>query len=69
MLNRIVLANLHATSHIQDRWQQAKKMYKSINDILPRNQTEVKAELEKLSSSIDNVVDFGTHLLKWQAEM
>ena len=25
MLNRIVIANLHAKSHIQDRWQQAKK--------------------------------------------
>ena len=43
-------------------------MYKSIDDILPRDQTEVKTELEKLSSSIDNAVDFGTHLLKWQAD-
>ncbi len=43
-------------------------MYKAINDILPRNQTDVKAELEKLSSAIDNAVDFGTHLLKWQAD-
>ncbi|XCF05345.1 DUF5677 domain-containing protein [Tamlana crocina] len=43
-------------------------MYKSIEDILPREQNEVKAELNKLSSSIDNTVDFGTHLLKWQAD-
>lgn len=43
-------------------------MYKAIEDILPRNQSELKAELEKLSSSIENVVDFGTHLLKWQAD-
>lgn len=43
-------------------------MYKSIDNILPRNQTKVKTELEKLSSSIDNAVDFGTHLLKWQAD-
>ncbi|MGK0447478.1 MAG: hypothetical protein ACJA2M_001252 [Polaribacter sp.] len=43
-------------------------MYKAIDDILPRDRTEVKTELEKLSSSIENVVDFGTHLLKWQAD-
>jgi hypothetical protein len=43
-------------------------MYKAIDDILPRDQAEVKTELEKLSSSIENVVDFGTHLLKWQAD-
>ncbi|MCM4171871.1 hypothetical protein DHD32_10290 [Arenibacter sp. TNZ] len=43
-------------------------MYKSIEYILPRDQNEVKAELEKLSSSIDNAVDFGTHLLKWQMD-
>lgn len=43
-------------------------MYKSIEDILPREQNEVKAELIKLSSSIDIAVDFGTHLLKWQAD-
>lgn len=43
-------------------------MYKAIDDILPRDQTEVRAELEKLSSSIENVVDFGTHLVKWQAD-
>lgn len=43
-------------------------MFKAIEDILPRNQKEVKAELEKLASSIDSAVDFGTHLLKWQAD-
>jgi hypothetical protein len=58
----------HATNHIQQRWQQAKKMHKAIEDILPRNQTGAKKELEKLSSLIDFAVDFGTHLLKWQAD-
>jgi hypothetical protein len=43
-------------------------MYKAIEDILPRNQIGVKKELEKLSSVIDFAIDFGTHLLKWQAD-
>jgi hypothetical protein len=43
-------------------------MHKAIEYILPRNQTVVKKELEKLSSLIDIAVDFGTHLLKWQVE-
>ncbi|MBG7613047.1 hypothetical protein IU405_12390 [Polaribacter sp. BAL334] len=43
-------------------------MFKSIDDILPRTQNDVKSELEKLSATIDNAVDFGTHLLKWQAD-
>ncbi len=43
-------------------------MYKAIEDILPRNQKDVKIELEKLSSSVDNVVDFGTNILKWECD-
>lgn len=42
--------------------------FKAIEEILPRNQNEVKQELEKMSSILDNAVDFGTHLLKWETE-
>lgn len=42
--------------------------FTSVENILPRNQSEVKKELEKMSSILDHAVDFGTHLLKWQSE-
>ena len=41
--------------------------YEGIDELLPRNQNDVKEELEKLSAILDNAVDFGTNLLKWQS--
>ena len=39
-------------------------MHKAIEDILPRNQTGAKKELEKLSSIIDFAVDFWYTFIK-----
>jgi hypothetical protein len=47
-----------------------KKMkYKEIEDLLPRSQDEnVKSLLENFAALIDNAINFGTHLMKWDAE-
>ncbi|HEU4790284.1 MAG TPA: hypothetical protein VFS71_11410, partial [Flavobacterium sp.] len=42
--------------------------FNAVENILPRNQNEVKKELEKMSSILDHAVDFGTHLLNWESE-
>ena len=42
--------------------------YKSIDEILPREHAEVKEVLSKFSNLIDDIVNFGTHLMKWESE-
>lgn len=42
--------------------------YKAIDDILPREQTDLKEVLLKFSNLIDDIVNFGTHLMKWETE-
>ncbi len=42
--------------------------YNEINDILPRKQVDdLKEHLYKYSLLIENAINFGTHLLKWDA--
>jgi hypothetical protein len=42
--------------------------YNAIDDILPREQSDVKVTLLKFSESIEDIVNFGTHLMKWETE-
>ena len=42
--------------------------YKSVDEILPREQTDVQEVLLKFSNLIDDIVNFGTHLMKWETE-
>lgn len=42
--------------------------YNSIDDILPREQPDVKATLSKFSQLVCDAVNFGTHLMKWDIE-
>lgn len=42
--------------------------YKVIDDILPRCDTNHSAHLQSLSKIIDEAIDFGTNLLKWEAD-
>ena len=42
--------------------------YKAVNNILPRDQSDVQDTLSKFSKTIEDIVDFGTHLIKWESE-
>jgi hypothetical protein len=42
--------------------------YKVIDDILPRFDTNHSAHLQSLSKIIDEAIDFGTNLLKWETD-
>ncbi|RED37917.1 hypothetical protein DFQ10_1143 [Winogradskyella eximia] len=42
--------------------------YKSVDDILPREQSDVKELLHSFSNLIDEIVNFGTHMMKWETE-
>ena len=56
MLNRKVIANLHATSHIQDRWQQAEKKTQLLN--LSQQNQHISRDLQrqkKRSKRISNL--------------
>jgi Family of unknown function (DUF5677) len=42
--------------------------YEAVKNILPREQPEVIEILEKFSKIIEDAVNFGTHLMKWETE-
>ncbi|MEQ5791617.1 hypothetical protein J4E06_11180 [Muricauda sp. NFXS6] len=43
--------------------------FEVVEDLLPRElNPELSKELERLSNKIDNAVDFGTNLIKWDVD-